>query len=796
MSRGKSMKLYIVSALMLVFLFGACSTPVPQAVAVETTTEKVDYLKDVKPILDKRCVTCHSCYNSPCQAKLSSFEGVDRGASKLLVYDALRIKAAKPTRLFVDAKSSEEWRGKGFYALTKSEDSNKTHNDSIMMHLLYDKKENPELIGEYSPETDELICPRNKEELGEYLEDKPNHGMPYGFPAIKDSEYTTLSQWLLQGSHGPTKEEQLALETPSKNALLEIKKWEAFFNIDDAKHRMSARYLYEHLYLAHIYFPSADGEFYQLIRSYTPTGVKPQIIPTLRPFDNPKVDIFYYRFEKIHSTIVHKTHIIFKFDDAVLKRFRELFIAPKWVEKPHDIGFNVKTSANPFRAYEQIPVRSRYQFLLDNSHFIIMNFIRGPVCRGQMALNVIPDHIWIMFKDPEYDLFVRHPEFIKEQIDNLTLPIESTEQSLLKTFSDEYRGKYLNYMEAKLALSAKEFPNGMSLDSIWRGEKSSDAPFLTIYRHFDSASVHKGAIGEESRTMWVMDYSTIEKIYYTLVAGYDVFGNISHQTNIRRYSDFLRAEGEVNFIEYMPKNVRGDIFRSWYIGDSDIEDHEEEFLFEKRDSSIEYTTAYPKHEFVQKVVNTHLLKSAGIHFDDINYKSPNKPLPKMPIKFETESDFKEAARAITLAGSGFITFMTDTGANNMFLRINMPDGTYLSKNLVINRWHDNVNSLFNGEDVLDASKDTMDILDFSVGSYPNAFIIVGLADLADFMDLMKNMTGTDSEIKRLKKYFLSRSNPHFWEIFDWFNEEFKRKDPIKAGMYDLNRYARTLWSSE
>ena len=132
----------------------------------------------------------------------------------------------------------------------------------------------------------------------------------------------------------------------------------------------------------------------------------------------------------------------------------------------------------------------------------------------------------------------------------------------------------------------------------------------------------------------------------------------------------------------------------------------------------------------------------------------------------------------------------------MFFRLTMEDGSYQTKNLVINRWHDNVNSLFAEDDRLDSSKDTIDILDISIGSYPNAFVVVEFDDLDDFMHLMKYMTGTDEEIKRLKKYFVSRSDPKFWEIFDWFNENFKKEDPINAGLYDLNRYARTHWSSE
>jgi len=92
----------------------------------------------------------------------------------------------------------------------------------------------------------------------------------------------------------------------------------------------------------------------------------------------------YYRFRKIHSTIVHKTHMVFDLDDTKMRRFKELFIQPEWLQTPHTVGYDAKLSANPFIAFEQIPPRSRYQFLLDNAHYIIMTFIHGPVCRGQL----------------------------------------------------------------------------------------------------------------------------------------------------------------------------------------------------------------------------------------------------------------------------------------------------------------------------------------------------------------------------------------------------------------------------
>ena len=479
-----------------------------------------------------------------------------------------------------------------------------------------------------------------------------------------------------------------------------------------------------------------------------------------------------------------------------LRRLNELFIEPKWVETPHLVGYEAKVAANPFVAYRQIPTRSRYQFLLDNSRYIVMTFIRGPVCRGQMALNVIHDHFWVMFKDPAYDIAVLDPAFIDAQAHNLSMPIESVDQKLLETFSDTYRERYAKYYRAKKRKEKQFFAQGYPLDSIWRGERVDDSPLLTVYRHFDSASVSRGILGEEPRTLWVIDYAQFERIYYTLVAGYDVFGNVSHQTNIRRYMDFLRIEGELNFIDYMPPLRRLEILQSWYINDSDADSFKYLHL-DDIDVAINYVTNNPKDEFIHQVVEKHIPKELGIGFDPVNYKEEGEMGSiALPESFEGVEDYIQAARAVSLPGSGFVRFMTDRGANNMLLRINMPDGSYITKDLVINRWHDNVNSLFLEDANLDPTKDTMDILDRFVGSYPNVFIVIDFKDLAHFIELMKNMRGTDAETAQLKKYFISRSDPKFWEYYDWFQKEFDKQQGIEAGLYDLNRYARLPWSSK
>ena len=73
------MKHNLVPAVLLLSLLAGCAGKALPPVAVKIPTRTIDYQKEVKPLLDKRCAVCHSCYNSPCQLKLDSFEGADRG---------------------------------------------------------------------------------------------------------------------------------------------------------------------------------------------------------------------------------------------------------------------------------------------------------------------------------------------------------------------------------------------------------------------------------------------------------------------------------------------------------------------------------------------------------------------------------------------------------------------------------------------------------------------------------------------------------------------------------------------
>ena len=773
-------------------LFAGCGHSPPPPVAVETSSTPVRYVEEVQPILESRCVVCHSCYNSPCQLKLSSFEGLERGGTDLRVYNTTRLHSQDPTRLFTDAQSTEGWRERGFHSVVEST-AETGFNNSIMLELLHAGMERPELRGEFTAESDDLVCASSGSELGQYLDDNPEGGMPFGFPALSRAEYDTIASWLEQGMPGPSAAEQLAMTSPTESTSPQVARWENFLNRPDGKHVMTARYLYEHYFLAHLSFSDvAPPEFYELVRSTTPPGAPIEVIPTLRPYDSPGEEVFYYRFRRIHSTIVHKTHIVVELDDGRFDRIVALFIDTPWLETPHRMGYGSHRDANPFVVYAQIPPRVRYRFLLDHAEYTMRTFIRGPVCRGQVALNVIHDHFWVMFLDPDADETLNHPEFLVSQSDNLRLPTEvGSDVRLVRLFSNAYRERDAEYYRAKAALYASQSLSGFDLNAIWRGERAEDTPVLTVYRHFDSASVHRGVRGGMPRTLWVIDYAQFERIYYGLVAGFDVFGNMSHQLNIRRYMDYLRLEGELNFLQFLPRQDRLPTLREWYQGDHVFNAVEDPHLIMRRGTRVRFESDDTRRELIERIVDDHLLESTEINFDTINYSRADEPPVQMPSHYETHEDILDGFRALTAPGTGFIRHASEHGINVLYLRVRNYEGSDRAVTIVINRWHDNVNSVFGEDDRLDPAKDTIDFLSGLFGSYPNYFFDIDAEELPEFFEMMQNFDFTDVYRAKFHHFGINRADPRFREAYDWFQQRLDQQDPVQTGVLDLSRYYAT-----
>jgi hypothetical protein len=63
----------------LLFLSGCGEKGNAVAQTVPAPSASPDYTTDIQPIFNRRCIACHGCLGSPCNVKLDSFHGADRG---------------------------------------------------------------------------------------------------------------------------------------------------------------------------------------------------------------------------------------------------------------------------------------------------------------------------------------------------------------------------------------------------------------------------------------------------------------------------------------------------------------------------------------------------------------------------------------------------------------------------------------------------------------------------------------------------------------------------------------------
>jgi len=754
--------------------------------------EAISYDDKVRPVLESRCVVCHGCYDAPCQLKLSSPEGIHRGANKEKVYNASRFSAAEPTRLFIDAITTEQWRQKGFDTVLNEGDANPRANleDSVLYRMLRQKQLYPQArTGMLSDDFDvsldrEQTCP-TLEEFDDYAAKHPHGGMPYAMPNLGRDEYTTLVHWLAQGA--PMPQDRQSSEVAAK----QIKQWEAFLNGDsnkasNNKTRLVSRYLYEHLFQAHLHFEgTADREFYRLVRSTTAPGTPVDIIPTRRPYGDPSGSV-YYRIVRHQGSIVAKTHMVYELSDKRMQRYKQLFIEPDY-EVASLPSYDAVDASNPIKTFAAIPARSRYKFLLDEARFFIEGFIKGPVCRGQVALNVIEDQFWVVFYDPDAAVLSLDDAFLKAVSDYLASPAELEDNFKVLSGKSYYRKLFRKYVQMKEATVKDSDPVNIkdAMRYIWNGDGNNPNAALTIFRHKDNASINFGFIGDYPETAWLIDFSVLERIHYLLVAGYDVYGNLGHQLNTRLYMDFLRTEGEDEFLALLPADKRSAIRDSWYQGIRKGDKGDEgEVSWLSQEFVTGYKTDNPQLELYQQL-EQYLGPTAG-DGDYINRCTSDKCKPKV------SQDILRADKAMQQAAKmdGLIVEYLPDAA---FVRVKMggkPEHD-LAYTMISNKAYKSVSSMFDKETLnerRDYQYDTQTVVRWLEGSYPDFFYVVELEDIEGFVEEYNAIENRQHYEAFVARYGLRRTSEDFWKQADWFNAKYAQEQPRLSGIYDLNRY--------
>lgn len=755
-------------------------------------SEKEIYYKHVvQPILNNRCAVCHSCNNAACQLNLTSYEGFLRGANKHHVYQ-FEEKASPLTRLGIDATDLVAWRGKKFFPVFDA----KNPEGSLFTSMI-NMKTNSDSLPDETPE-EARSCPSNQKELQTYLKEKPNAGMPFGLPMLDKDEKAKLGNWLSQGAQGPSWEKIQQAKLPSGNRLYRIRNWENFLNAQDLKQKLVSRYIYEHWFLAHLYFADEPTNFYSLVRSKTACTQGVDIISSRRPNDDPG-SRFFYCFQKVTSQVVNKTHLPLEISTDKLQRFKNIFYLTDWQVKQLP-SYDEKLSANPFIVFHDIPAKARYRFLLEDSQYHINTFIRGPVCFGNNALNSIDEQFFTLFINPESDFASRDPNFETEVSPYLFLPSyyngsNAKMSGILGTYGDMV-DKREDYRKAIAKKYKNDFPQGYSIKDLWNGDGHNDNAALTIFRHKDSATVLKGFRGDLSKTVYVLDYPLFERLVYNLVVNYDVYGNLTHQAISRIYMDFIRMEAEENYLLFMPpgKEHRKKIRKYWYRG---VFAHlKMKFWYKHHNidapTQMTYDNPYRSQaEFVEQVAFNYLNPQVRGPVDLINWKRiiprlsdvswQQSQLSKAEINYANE--FKRIA-SVKAREKIFPVYFPDLA----FVLVQAPNNQSKAFTIVHHREHYSLAFITNEDGRRDPENDSLSIFPGYVGSFPNLFFSVTESELSEFVTTIENIR-TQADYEQFKlRWGIARTNKDFWKFSDWFYYNAQAMNPSDAGLFDLTRY--------
>jgi len=233
--------------------------------------------------------------------------------------------------------------------------------------------------------------------------------------------------------------------------------------------------------------------------------------------------------------------------------------------------------------------------------------------------------------------------------------------------------------------------------------------------------------------------------------------------------DFLRMDGEFNFLMYMPPESRVKLRDHWYrnarrtskeafFGDNGIVD---------QPSAVEYKTDNPKREFLSLMRNRiHGAKAEKYDYRQSASKDMIEGFAGLEAKVGEHNHFMPHVSFVNVIGSG-------------------RDEAYT---IIRNTGYSNIAQLFEETKRTLPEEDSLTVVRGFIGAYPNYFFQVAESQVGLFASDIAKMTSKNDYDTLIKRYGVHRNAPWFWRVSDKFHQMQKDQDPVTAGLLDYNRY--------
>jgi len=754
----------------------AAPGPKPPPVPAADQAATIDYDRDVQPIFNRRCIACHGCLGSPCNLKLDTFAGVQRGAFALNPY-ASHLGAYPRTDMDA-AATLDEWRKIGFYPVLAHDGAARENLDgSLMYQMLAAGSANnrpgfsrealtPAYARRYA-----YACPATPAALAAQLTQNPAQGMPFGLPALDPRDFDTLTRWIGAGAPGPSaRAQQVAARVTHPEA---VARWETFFNDPDPRRQLVSRYIFEHVYLASLVLEEEPAAHFRLVRSTTPPGEPVAVIGTGLPYDDPYayagVKRFWYRLQKDIGAPMQKNLFLWRLKRADIAHLTDLFLGPDgpgahWdAQAPLDPPWGI---GNPFSVFRAIPAPARARFLLEHAQTVSSGVIYGPVCLGQTATYAVKDHFWVFFLDPKADVSVQDP---------------ALGLATWNTFMDRSIFGNADYVDAYGKALAKLRPQGWSVDAVWNGGGTDRNAWLTVMRHGTNVSVVPGAQGGTPRTYWLMSYSGLERMYYDTVAGFKFWDGDLGKLETLLFFNYLRQEFEDNFLLLLPPADRRAVRDTWTQGLGSLALDLIPFAGADQPSEVKTDPVRPLAALVEQITH-HLGPTIAGPPDRLN---PDlKPVVDLKAPLATYDDWERAISTLTvLQGHPFTRYLPSV----ILLRLNRGHESRVYS-LVVNRVYASQYALIFQDGEAMPALYSLSVYPTVINGFPNLFIELDLEQAAPFLSALRGVASPADWEAFTGRYGILRNSARLWPFYDWITEWNFKQRKAEAGYLDLSYY--------
>jgi hypothetical protein len=270
----------------------------------------------------------------------------------------------------------------------------------------------------------------------------------------------------------------------------------------------------------------------------------------------------------------------------------------------------------------------------------------------------------------------------------------------------------------------------------------------------------------------VLSYPLLERIHYLLVAGYDVFSNVGEQLDTRLYMDFLRIEGEQNFLTALPAPAHNAVEARWY---RDAPDSVKAYV------EASHLPAPAKLTARLQGLTPDAAEAALLT------QFRHRLAPVLDKRYELnrvrDPQTRRGLQALGRVHGSALAWLPQT----VMVKVTPRQGQPIWVSLLNNSAYSNVASVFGEAERRLPAEDDLTVAYGFLGAYPNAFWDVKSDELPALTQAIAGLKQEADYTRLMDRFGVRRTQPSFWAFSDEALREMQRQQGLEYGLLDYNR---------